>query len=111
MEAEALLGRERRARRSVHRLVYIWEAEVKRTVSKDLHPCAPPAPNPRRAHSSHQSCLPLGDALTADPHAWRGTHLLVTALLHARTQAICMFMRMNTNGSSDPACRALRYVK
>ena len=54
--------------------------------------------------------MPLGDALTAHPHTWRGTHLLTTALLHARTQAICLLMRINTNRGWDPACRALRYM-
>ena len=39
-----------------------------------------------------------------------GTCLAETTRLHARTQAICLFMRMDTNGRKDPACRALKYA-
>ena len=30
--------------------------------------------------------------------------------MHARTQAIRLFMRMRTNRGMDSACRALRYI-
>ena len=39
-----------------------------------------------------------------------GACLAETALLHPRTQAIRIFMRMDTNRRKDPACRALRYI-
>ena len=58
-------------------------------------------------------CLP-GDAFrlrspTCALALAHGACLAETAHSHARTQAICLFMQMNTNRRKDPACRALRY--
>ena len=44
------------------------------------------------------------------PAPAHGTCLAATALLHARTQAIRLFMRMNTKWKKEPSYRALRYT-
>ena len=44
------------------------------------------------------------------PAPAHGTCLAATALLHARTQAIRLFKRMDTNWRKEPSYRALRYT-
>ena len=44
------------------------------------------------------------------PAPAHGTCLAETARLHARTQAIRLFMRINTKRRKISSCRALRYI-
>ena len=74
-------------------------------------PAIPPVARPPLA----TICLP-GNAFRVRspgcvPAPAHGTCLAETARLHARTQAIRLFKRMDPNGITDSACRALRYMK
>ena len=73
-------------------------------------PAIPPVARPPLA----TICLP-GNAFRVRspgcaPAPAHGTCLAATALLHARTQAIHLFMRMHTNRRKDPSYHALRYI-
>ena len=74
-------------------------------------PAIPPVARPPLA----TICLP-GNAFRVwspgcVPAPAHGTCLAKTALLHARTQAIRLLMRINTKWRQDSSCRALRYIK